>query len=57
MSEVDSRDIPKPMTEEQIRRVAVGLTSKQISGKVVLVIMIPRGRDYLHGRTSELSRP
>ncbi len=37
MSEADSHDIPKPMTEEQIRRVTVGLTPKQDSGKVVLV--------------------
>jgi GrpB-like predicted nucleotidyltransferase (UPF0157 family) len=37
MSEGDSLDIPKPMTEEQIRRVTVGLTPKQISGKAVLV--------------------
>src|SRR6266566_7671051 len=37
MSEADSHDIPKPMTEEQIRRVTVGLTPKQMSGKVVLV--------------------
>ena len=37
MSEADSHDIPKPMTEDQIKRVAVGLTPKQISGKVVLV--------------------
>jgi GrpB-like predicted nucleotidyltransferase (UPF0157 family) len=28
---------PKPMTEEQIKRVAVGLSQKQLSGKVVLV--------------------
>ena len=37
MSEGDSHDIPKPMTEEQIRKSAVGLTQKQISGKIVLV--------------------
>ncbi len=37
MSEADSHDIPKPMTEERIRRVTVGLTPKQDSGKVVLV--------------------
>ncbi len=37
MGEADSHEIPKPMTEEQIRRVTVGLTPKQISGKVVLV--------------------
>jgi len=37
MSEADSHDILKPMTEEQIRRVTVGLTPKQDSGKVVLV--------------------
>src|SRR4029077_20849573 len=28
---------PKPMSEEQIKRNAVGLTQKQLSGKVVLV--------------------
>ena len=37
MSEGDSHDIPKPMTEEQIRKSTVGLTQKQISGKIVLV--------------------
>ncbi len=37
MSEGESLDQPKPMTEEQIRRSAVGLTQKQLSGKVVLV--------------------
>jgi len=37
MSDGGSHDIPKPMTEEQIRRVTVGLTPKQVSGKVVLV--------------------
>jgi len=37
MSEADSHEIPKPMTKEQIRRIAVGLTPKQMSGKVVLV--------------------
>ncbi len=37
MSEADSHEIPKPMTEERIRRVTVGLTPKQVSGKVVLV--------------------
>ena len=37
MSEADSHEIRKPMTEEQIRRVTVGMTPKQISGKVVLV--------------------
>ena len=33
----DDRPDPKPMTEEQIKRNAVGLTAKQLSGKVVLV--------------------
>lgn len=33
----DSPRDPKPMTEEQIKRNAVGLTAKQLSGKVVLV--------------------
>ena len=37
MSESESRDPPKPMTEEQIKRVTVGLTQKQLSGRVVLV--------------------
>ena len=37
MSERDSPHHPKPMTEEQIKRVTVGLTQKQVSGKVVLV--------------------
>ncbi len=37
MSESESRDLPNPMTEEQIKRNAVGLTQKQLSGKVVLV--------------------
>jgi GrpB-like predicted nucleotidyltransferase (UPF0157 family) len=37
MSGAGSADLPKPMTEEQIRRKAVGLTQKQLSGKVVLV--------------------
>ena len=37
MSEGESLDQPKPMTEEQIKRVAVGLSQKQLSGKVVLV--------------------
>lgn len=33
----DDRPDPKPMTEEQIKRNAVGLSQKQLSGKVVLV--------------------
>ena len=37
MIEGDSPDQPKPMTEEQIKRAAVGLTPKQLSGKVILV--------------------
>lgn len=37
MSEGDASRDPKPMTEEQIKRNAVGLTQKQLSGKVVLV--------------------
>ncbi len=37
MSETDLHEIPKPMTEEQIRRITVGPTPKQMSGKVVLV--------------------
>ena len=37
MSDLDSHDISKPMTEKEIKRAAVGLTQKQISGRVVLV--------------------
>src|SRR5467141_606988 len=37
MREGDPPQHPKPMTEEQIMRVAVGLSQKQLSGKVVLV--------------------
>ena len=37
MSEGDSPHLLKPMTEEQIKRVTVGLNQKQLSGKVVLV--------------------
>ena len=37
MNEAESRDLPKPMTEEQIKRTEVGLTPKQLSGQVVLV--------------------
>ena len=37
MSEGDSSNASKPMTEEQIRKSAVGLTEKQLSGQVVLV--------------------
>jgi GrpB-like predicted nucleotidyltransferase (UPF0157 family) len=37
LSEAESRDLPNPMTDEQIKRTAVGLTPKQLSGKVVLV--------------------
>ena len=37
MSEGDPPQHPKPMTEEQIKRVAVGLSQKQLSGQVVLV--------------------
>ncbi len=37
LSESESRDLPNPMTEEQIRRTAIGLTPNQLSGKVVLV--------------------
>lgn len=37
MSGSEPRDPPDPMTEEQIKRTAVGLTQKQLSGKVVLV--------------------
>ena len=37
MNEGDSSHDPKPMTEEQIKRNAVGLTQKQLSGKVILV--------------------
>ncbi len=37
MTERESLNQPKPMTEEQIKRVAVGLSQKQLSGKVVLV--------------------
>ena len=37
MSEGGSPHIPTPMTEEQIKRNAVGQTQKQLSGKIVLV--------------------
>lgn len=37
MSGEDSPHDPKPMTDEQIKRNAVGLTPKQLSGKIVLV--------------------
>ncbi len=37
MAEGSSRDLPKPMTEEQIKKVTIGLTQKQLSGNVVLV--------------------
>lgn len=37
MSGDDSLHHPKAMTEEQIKKNAVGLTQKQLSGKVVLV--------------------
>jgi len=37
MSETDLHEISKPMTEEQIRRITVGPTPKQMSGKVDLV--------------------
>lgn len=37
MNEGDSHGIPKPMTEEEIKRAAVGLTQKQIRGRIVLV--------------------
>jgi len=36
MSEADQDSIPKPMTEEQIRRITVGPSTKQLSGKIVL---------------------
>ena len=36
MSEADSDGIPKPMTEEQIIRITVGPSPKQLSGKIVL---------------------
>ena len=37
MSEGESRVLPEPMSEEQTLKGVVGLTQKQISGKVVLV--------------------
>ena len=52
MSEAESRDLPKPMTEEQIRKTAVGLTLKQISGKVALVDYDPAWPD-LFARESQ----
>ena len=36
MSDGDSSKIFKPMTEAQIKKSAVGLTEKQLSGRVVL---------------------
>lgn len=36
LSDRDSSNVLKPMTEEQIRKSAVGLTEKQLSGQVVL---------------------
>jgi GrpB-like predicted nucleotidyltransferase (UPF0157 family) len=42
MSEADSNDIPKPMTEEQIRRITVGPAPKQLSEKIVLADYDPR---------------
>lgn len=52
MSEDDSPHDPKPMTEEQIKKNAVGLTQKQLSGKVVLVDYNPAW-PHLFGRESE----
>jgi GrpB-like predicted nucleotidyltransferase (UPF0157 family) len=42
MSEADSNAIPKPMTEEQIRRITVGPAPKQLSGKIVLADYDPK---------------
>ncbi len=55
MSEADSHEISKPMTKEQIRRVAVGLAPKQMSGKVVFVDYNP-GWPVLFARESERIR-
>jgi len=55
MSEADSNDIPKPMTEEQIRRITVGPAPKQFSGKIVLADYDPRW-PALFARDSERIR-
>ena|SRR3989442_14532723 len=44
MSEAESQDLHKPMTEEQIKRTAVDRIPKQLSGQVVLVEYDPAWR-------------